>query len=500
MDAIVGRFLERRALLDRQKTAIICSDRRLTFAELDALVARMAGLLAAKGIERGDRLAVLMKNSIAFCALYHAAARLGAVLCPINWRLAGPEIAFILGHSEAKLLVHGSEFAEAIEALPTPPALAHRLSLGEDGDVSTGFIAHKPFTDPCPAAPDDPLLLVYTSGTTGRPKGAVLTQAQMFWSSATMATTLDYRRGDVGLIPVPLFHVGGLSFATLFVHVGATAVLMPAWEAQAALALIGREGINHFFAVAAMLEGLAQAPGYQSADLDSLRWIMSGGAPVPVALIHRFAERGIPVIQTYGSTETAGPAVVVDIPNAATKAGAAGLPFFHTDIRIVDDRGAPLPADQPGEIYIRAPHVTSGYWRDDEATARAFDGAWFRSGDIGRIDADGYLHILDRKKDMIVSGGENIYPAEVERVLASHACVAEVAVIGAPDAHWGEAVCAVVVPTSGTEPTLDALTRHCEGNLARYKHPRRLIIRDTPLPRNATGKILKHELRRAPGG
>ncbi|MDH3232921.1 MAG: long-chain fatty acid--CoA ligase [Alphaproteobacteria bacterium] len=500
MDAVVGRFLERRARLDGQKTAIICSGRRLTFAEFDALVAQMAGLLAAKGIERGDRLAVLMKNGMASCALYHAAARLGAVLCPINWRLAGPEIAFILEHSEARLLIFDAEFSPAIEALPDLPALEQRLSFGEDGEVPPDPPAHEPFTDPCPAAPDDPLLLVYTSGTTGRPKGAVLTQAQMAWSSLTMATTLDYRRSDVGLIPVPLFHVGGLSFATLFVHVGATAVLMPAWEADIALALIDREGINHFFAVAAMLEGLAQAPDYDSADLGSLRWIMSGGAPVPVELIHRFAERGIPVIQTYGSTETAGPAVVVDIANAAAKAGAAGLPFFHTDIRIIDENGAPLPPDQPGEVQIRAPHVTSGYWRDDEATARAFDGDWFRSGDIGRLDADGYLHILDRKKDMIVSGGENIYPAEVERVLASHPAVAEVAIIGAPDPRWGETVCAVVFPAPGGAPTLEALIEHCRHDLARYKHPRKLVIRDAAMPRNATGKILKHELRRAPGG
>jgi fatty-acyl-CoA synthase len=499
MQAIVGRFLERRALLDRAKPALICGERRLSFVELDTLAARMAGLLAAKGIGHGDRIAVLLKNGIEFCALYHAVARLGAVLCPINWRLAAPEIAFILEHSEARLLVFDAEFNDAVDALPALPALRHHLLFGGDGDIPAEIADHAPFTAPCPAGPDDPLLLVYTSGTTGRPKGAILSQAHMFWSSATMAYTLDYHRGDVGLIPVPLFHVGGLSFATLFVHIGATAVLMPAWEADAALALIGREGINHFFAVAAMLEGLAQAPGYQDADLSSLRWAMSGGAPVPVELIHRFAERGIPVIQTYGATETAGPAVVVDIPNAVAKAGAAGLPFFHTDLRIVDETGAALPANQPGEIHIRAPHVSAGYWRDDEATAQAFDGAWFRSGDIGRIDADGYLWVLDRKKDLIVSGGENVYPAEVERVLAGHPAIAEIAVIGAPDPRWGETVCAVVVPAAGAAPTLEALARHCAGSLARYKHPRKLVIRDTPMPRNATGKILKHELRRGIG-
>ena len=233
MKEVVGRFLERRALLDPARTALICEAERLTYAEFDDLVARTAAMLKSQGIGRGDRVAVLMKNGIGFCAIYHAVARLGAVLCTINWRLSEGEIAFILGHSEAALLIHDRAFETAVSALPPMPTRRKKISVdpGEFVELVAEFDGD---VEPCPAAPDDPLLLVYTSGTTGPPKGAVLSQAQMFWSSATMAYTIDYRREDIGLIPVPLFHVGGLSFATLFVHIGATAVLMPAWDPESA--------------------------------------------------------------------------------------------------------------------------------------------------------------------------------------------------------------------------------------------------------------------------
>lgn len=499
MREVVGEFLARRALLDPSRTALICEAERFTFAEFDDLVARTARWLGAWGIGRGDRVAVLLKNGVGFCALYHAAARLGAVLCPVNWRLAADEIHYILVHSQASLLLFDEDFEDAIARMGALPDLRACLPLPYTGFA--GVVADSPPADaPCPAEPDDPLLVVYTSGTTGRPKGAILTQRQMFWSSATMAYTVDYRREDIGLIPVPLFHVGGLSFATLFVHIGATAILMPAWDPAAVLRLIEAEGINHFFAVAAMLEGLIADPASESTSLESLRWIMAGGAPVPPALIHRFADRGIPVIQTYGATETAGPAVVVDVANAAARAGAAGLPFFHCDIRIVDDAGATLPPDTPGEIQIRAPHVFQGYWRDADATQKAFSGDWYRSGDIGQIDGDGYLHVLDRKKDMIVSGGENIYPAEVERVLLSMPEISEAAVVGVPDADWGEAVCAVVVPAGDGTVTLEDLRRHCSGQLGKYKLPRQLVLRRDPLPRNATGKLQKHLIRDAIAG
>lgn len=491
MRDVVGGLLQRRALLDPARLALICGNERLTWSTLNELVGKTATMIASAGIRPGDRVAVLMKNGIGFCALYHAVARLGAVLCPINWRLAPAEIDYIVGHSGATLLVHDADLSETVTSLTGQPACIPIPKSGL-GAVVARFDSAPPPDRP---APGDPLLLVYTSGTTGRPKGAVLTQSQMFWASATMACTIDYHRDDVGLIPVPLFHVGGLSFATLFVHIGATAVLMPVWEPDTVLALIEREKINHFFAVAAMLEGLTASPRYPGTKLESLRWVMAGGAPVPVPLIKKLAQRDVPVIQTYGATETAGPAVVVDAASAERKAGAAGKPFFHTDVRIVDETGCEAPANTAGEIQVRAPHVFEAYWQDAAATRDAFDEDWYKSGDIGRLDEEGYLYVFDRKKDMIVSGGENIYSAEVERVLSAHPDIAEVAVIGVPDAKWGEAVCAVAVPAGDATPTLDVLQDFARAELARFKLPRVLILQDTPLPRNATGKLLKHIIR-----
>jgi fatty-acyl-CoA synthase len=321
----------------------------------------------------------------------------------------------------------------------------------------------------------------------------------MFWVSATMAATHDYAPGDVNLVPTPLFHVGGLSFATLFVHMGATLLLPRAFEPGAVLRLVAAEKVAHFFAVPAMLRALLEHPDFAAADLSSLRWILCGGAPVPTALIAAFAARGVPVMQTYGATETAGPATAVDRDHASSKAGSAGLPYFHTDLRIVGRGGAEVPAGAIGEIQVRAPHLFAGYWRNPEATAAAFAGDWLKTGDLGRRDAEGYLYIVDRAKDVVISGGENVYPAEIEAVLAAHPGIAEVAVVGLPDPEWGEVPCAVVVAKPGETVSLEGIREFCAGKLARFKLPRRIAVSAAPLPRNATGKLLKAEIRKSVG-
>lgn len=495
MTPVVGRLLERRALLDGERTAAVCGDARLTFRELDELTGRMAAFLAERGVARGGTVAALLRNGIAFCCLYHAAARLGAVLCPLNWRLTARELAPMLRNCGAPLLLFDEDLAETASPLSGLPGLRHCIPVWADGGIARLLDACPPLRDDCPAAPGDPLLIVHTSGTSGRPKGAVLSQGQMLWSSITIAATVDARGGDAGLIGAPMFHVGGLSFATLFAHLGAAAVLAPKWEPDGILALIERERINHFFAVATMLAGLTQSRRFAETDLGSLRWIMSGGGALPAPLIHAFAGRGIPLVQSYGTTETAGPATVVPAAGAVARAGTSGLPFFHTDLRVVDRSGRRAEAGCSGEILVRAPHVSSGYWNDRQATAESFRDGWFHTGDSGFLDADGYLHVEGRIGEMIVSGGENVFPAEVERVLQSHPGVSEVAVIGVPDPRWGEIVCAVVHPRSEAAPTLDDLASHCSSRLAGYKRPRRLVLSPDPLPRNAMGKLLRTEIR-----
>lgn len=502
----VGALLERRALLDRDTPGLVAGSLRLSFGQLQAWAEEVAEALAAAGVEKGDRVAVLSRNSAEGVALYYGAARRGAILCNLNVRLTGDELAYILSDAEPVLLVAHPDFVGLADTLavragigqvwrfdaapmPVPP---------ERPDAGSASTAAGTVGDRAPVAATDPLLLVYTSGTTGRPKGATMTHAGMHWVSATMAYTLDYRHRDASLIPVPMFHVGGMSFVTFFVHAGATAILPPAWEPDAILDLIAEERVNHFFAVAAMLRGLLDAPAFARADLSSLRWIMAGGAPVPPDLIRAFGRLGIPVMQTYGTTETAGPATVVDAAHAEAKAGSAGLPFFHTDLRIADQAGRALPADGIGEIQVRAPHLFAGYWRNPPATTEAFADDWYRTGDLGSLDRDGYLWIRGRSRDVIISGGENIYPAEVEALLETHPSIAEVAVIGRPDAKWGEIPAAVIVSRPGTaRPDEAELARFCDGKLARYKIPKRVEPSETPLPRNATGKLLRHLLRAA---
>ncbi len=493
MDINIGRFLAKRAWLDGGRLALIAGDRRLSFAELDAEACRAANVLRARGVRAGDRVAALLKNGLDYVALYYGAAKIGSILCAMNWRLTAQEIGYILGDSEPKLLVHDAEFAETVSAASRRDFWCYEAGAGgtwrEDLDAAS---AQEGVAE---TSPDDPLVLVYTSGTTGRPKGAVLTHRQMFWASATMAASHDYRQGDVNLVTTPLFHVGGLSFATLFVHMGATLLLPRAWDPGAALKLIAKEKVNHFFAVPAILRSLLAHPEFITADLSSLRWILCGGAAVPPDLIATIGRRGIPVQQTYGATETAGPATLVDLAHVANKAGSAGLPYFHTELRIANVRNEEVPAGEIGEVQVRAPHVFAGYWRNVEASRAVFAGDWLKTGDLGRRDSDGYLFLVDRAKDVIITGGENVYPAEIETVLHEHPAIAEAAVFGVSDSEWGEVPCAAVVLRPGQTVTLEMLRDFCQGRLARYKQPRSLVVRAAPLPRNASGKVLKGELR-----
>jgi fatty-acyl-CoA synthase len=502
MGVNIGAFLARRAQFQPDKVGLISGDQRLTFDDMNRRANQAARAFAANGVSRGDRVAVLLRNSVEYYDFYFGLARLGAVLVGVNWRLARPEVHYILENSGAKLLFYNAEFgASAGGQLDELTNLQEEVVVGAAAGEGTrtydGFISG--FSDApleVVGGDDDPLLLIYTSGTTGLPKGALLTHNQMFWCSTTISHTLDHRQTDVNLLPLPMYHVGGMSFVTTYVHIGSTVVLISAWDTQRVLSLIEREKINHFMAVPSMLKGLLNCPEFDQRDLSSLRWLLASAAPVPIDLIRAYYERGILVLQSYGLSETAGPATVTPKDMAIEKIGSAGLPFFHTEVRLVGLNGEDVRPGDVGEIWIRGPHVISGYWYNEAATRAAMSDGWFRSGDLATQDEDGYITIVDRKKDMIISGGENIYPAELERFLFSHPKLAEVAIIGMTDDQWGETVCAVVVLRDGETLTLDELRAFCDGQIARYKIPRKLIVRKEPLPVNSTGKLLKAELRR----
>ncbi|MDF1774992.1 MAG: AMP-binding protein [Rhizobiaceae bacterium] len=486
----VSAVLARRAAMSGTGRAVIADDGICDFAGLEAGAARMAGAFADLGVEPGDRVGLLLPAGLGFAQAFFALARLGAIACPLNTRLGAGELADIVTLSGLQLLLHHDQFATIADAVLVACPDVQRQEFD-----AFNRLAHQAHVAPHHICqPTDPVLLVFTSGTTGRPKGVVITHDQMLWSSLTMVPTLDMRPGDVHLLPVPLFHVGGLSFLLHCVHLGMVLAIPPRWESEAVLTLIEREQVAHFFAVPLMLADLLDAPGFAAGRLQSVRWVMGGGAPVPVALIRRFADLGIPLLQTMGATETCGPGVVVDAANALRKAGSVGRGFFHTELRLRDETGNEPATGAPGEIQLRARHIASGYWNDPEATAQSFmpDG-WFCTGDIGLMDDEGFVTLVDRARNKIITGGENVYPAEVERCLADLPGVADLAVIGLPDPRWGEVVVAVIV-ADGPPPALETIKAACNGRLAGYKHPRRLVLR-AALPRNATGKLLRMQLR-----
>ena len=504
----LGLFLEKRARLSPRLEALVEVERgrRFSYAELDARANRAANALLARGVRPGDRVALLLMNGVEYLESYFALAKIGAVMVPLNWRLVPDELDFILRDAGAETLVYDAEFDAAVAALRGLGTPLRTLLRAGDGVPPEGALAYEALRDaappdapPCTATDDDVLFIMYTSGTTGLPKGAVHTHGSMIAASITINLTSDMRHGDRYLQMLPLFHVGALTPATAAVHRGATLVLMRAFDPKRVFPLIEAERITTGLAVPAMLNFMLAAGDPNAHDHTALRWLMSGAAPVPPSLIERYAALGIEIHQVYGLTETCGPACLISPEEALAKIGSTGPAFFHTDVRVVDEQGHEVTPGQVGEVLVRGAHIMKGYWNRPEATAEALRDGWLHTGDLATVDKDGFVFIQDRKKDMIITGGENVYPAEVEAVLARHPDVLECAVIGMPSARWGESAAAVVVPKAGTSPTPAELVGFCDGKLARYKIPRVVVIADE-IPRNPTGKVLKRVLRdRFPG-
>jgi O-succinylbenzoate-CoA ligase len=515
MKTNIGLLLAKRAQICPKREAIVEfeRDRRFTFAELNARANRVANALLAQGIRPGDRVATLLKNSVEFVETYFAVAKLGAVMVPVNWRLVAGEIAYILQDSGARALVYDSDFDDVVDPLHggAHGALAVELWLRrENGSAgapdwaadyeqfSAGSVEREP---PIGAWDDDNLFIMYTSGTTGRPKGAVHSHDGMLWSQLTSMSTSDMRDGDRWLLALPMFHVGCLSPTSLLVHRGGTGVIMRELDIGAMFRCIAQEKVTIFMAVPALLQFMLMSPEREQNDISSVRWIATGAAPVPVSLLHEYDALGIRIFQAYGLTESCGPGTLLLPEDAEAKVGSCGRPQMHTDIKIVDREGNTIPMGSPeaGELLVGGRHLMKEYWNNPKATAETLRDGWLHTGDVCTWDAEGFVTICDRMKDMIISGGENIYPAELENVLAGCPEVQEAAVIGVPSQKWGETPLAIIVPAAGASPTPESLKAWCRENLAGYKVPQLYELVDA-LPRNPSGKLLKPELRkRFPG-
>jgi fatty-acyl-CoA synthase len=482
----LGRWLADRARTTPQRVAIRFLGQDLTYGELDSRATRLAAGLAARGLRRGDRLATLTTTSPDHVATFFACARLGVALQPISWRLASAEVAYQLEDAEPSLLLASDDYAELARKAGTKVEIARigDPTLEADGEVEDV------------ARDDDPLLLVYTSGTTGKPKGALLSHANCFWTNLSFDRTTSLRDGDVVLQVLPQFHVGGWNVQPLLAWwKGATVVLEPAFDAARALDLIAEHGVTTMMGVPATCLFLAHEPGFAVADLSSLRLAVVGGAPMPEALLETWIARGIEIVQGYGLTEAAPNVLCLPPEEATRKLGFAGKPYPHVDVALRDpDTGALVEGTGTGELVVRGPNVFAGYWRNAEATEAAFADGWLLTGDVAERDAEGFYRIAGRIKDMVISGGENVYPAEIEDVLHAHPAVLEAAVVGVPDERWGEACAAFVVLREGSNVGTEELQRLCRDQLARFKVPKTFAFVDA-LPRSSMGKVLKEELR-----
>jgi fatty-acyl-CoA synthase len=503
----VGDLLRRTAARDPHRLAVVDGERRATFAELDAAANRAANALTARGLHKGDRLALLSHNCWQFAVLAFATAKVGVVLVPVNFMLGAHEIAYVLEHCEAAGIVAEDALAataeQALALAGRPDGVRGWIGLGgaapapgwEDVD---GWIETGDATEPDVAVgDDDPLRLMYTSGTESRPKGVVLTSRSLVAQYVSCAIDGGMERDDVEVHALPMYHCAQLDcFFSVDVYLGATSIVLRGPDPVTLLATIERERVTKLFCPPTVWISLLRCPDFDTRDLSSLRKGYYGASAMPVEVL-RELQRRLPDVRLwnfYGQTEMAPLATILRPDEQLAKAGSAGRAAVNVETRCVDDDDVPVAPGQVGEIVHRSPHATLGYYRDDEKTAAAFRGGWFHSGDLGTLDEDGYLTVVDRKKDMIKTGGENVASREVEEAIYALDGVAEVAVFGIRHPHWIEAVTAVVVPKPGADVAVERVQAHVRERLASYKRPKYVVLADS-LPKNPSGKILKRELR-----
>ena len=500
------RTPEKLALIDQH------TGRRYSYGELDERAARLAGYLrAAWNVQPGDRLAILAKNSTEYFEFEFACIRLGALMLPLNWRLADPELLFILNDAEATGLVYDAEFAYRVPLLRDRSTAKHLLRIDSASsaipDASAEYESALASTSArvvmdAQTTHDTPLTIMYTAGTTGHPKGVIITHGMLFWNAANISTPTGLNCDSVFYGVLPTFHSGGLNlYVNPLLHQGGTSIIARHYDPGVTLQTLSDPsfGVTHFFGVPSIYLFLSQHDAFDSTDLSGVRSWGCGGAPMPVPLLQRYAARGIIVQLGFGMTETSPTVFLIDKARSLAKPASVGKPLLHTRVRVVDEAFADVAPGQIGEVLISGPNITPGYWKRPDANQTSFTtdeygSRWLHSGDAGTVDEEGCIYIVDRYKDMYISGGENVYPAEIEGVLFALENVADAAVIGIPDERWGESGLAFVVVRAGCTLSDEQILAHCRANLAKFKVPQAVRFVES-LPRNAAGKVLKRELR-----
>jgi acyl-CoA synthetase (AMP-forming)/AMP-acid ligase II len=480
--------------------AIVCQQERLSYRAFDTIVNRWAVALSELGVNRGERVALLLGNNIAFPAVLFAVLRLGAIAVPMSIREQGASLAYMLSHCRAMVLVHDADLSERLPASSATPQLQHRIALAPDmiAGLPPGGLGA---TVPTPAEVDaeDTAIILYTSGTTGRPKGAMLTHLGICHSAMHYQCCMGLTAHDRSVVAVPMSHVTGVvALIAAIVHLAGTLIIMPEFRAASFLELAERERMTHTLLVPAMYNLCLLEPSFARTDLSTWRIGGFGGAPMPTATIARLAEKlpQLHLMNAYGATETTSPATLMPAAATAERLDSVGLPVPCGEVLVMDEAGQEVPRGVEGELWLRGPMVVRGYWDDPAATAESFVAGFWRSGDVGSIDGEGYVRVLDRKKDMINRGGYKVYSIEVENVLMAHPDVVEAAVIATPCPVLGERVHAVIF-RKHDQVTSEALAHHCSGLIADYKVPETFSFRTAPLPRNANGKIVKRALKGA---
>jgi len=487
----ISHWIERNAGFSADKPAIRFNGETLTYAAMAARIEKMAAVLADEiGARHGDRIAWLGFNHPDLLVLLFAAARLGMIVVPLNWRLAAPEHGYVLNDAGVRAVIAHKQFLEPLADTALPDGCRRIVVDGpfEGADTLADLVAAAGAAPGAEGKPEDPLLLVYTSGTTGRPKGAILTQNAIAWNAINSTHMHDMTAQDHVLTVLPMFHVGGLNIQTTpALHLGATVTLHDRFDPGAFLKAVREDRPTLSVLVPATIAAVTGHPDWADTDISSLRTLATGSMIVPKEQIGVFHDRGVPVIQVYGSSETAPIAIYQRPEQAFTTMGSMGRIGLHTDVRIVDAEGRDVGPGVAGEIWVRGPHVASGYWNLPDATAETFTNGWFHTGDVAEYDENGDYWFRDRIKNVIISGGENIYPAEAERVLREIAGVEDCCIVGRADDRWGAVPVAVVV-TGSAQVSREDIASHFEGRLARYKHPRDVVF-VAELPKNAMGKV-----------